>query len=65
MNSAADDLIENSNLQEPMERALDQMENAFIRVETKLQKQRLKTIKEKKEDQKQNRGKNLSTITWI
>ena len=33
-----------------MERALDQMENAFIRVETKLQKQRLKTIKEKKED---------------
>ena len=52
MNSAADDLIENSNLQEPMERALDQMENAFIRVETKLQKQRLKTIKEKKEDQK-------------
>merc|ERR1712235_229136 len=32
----------------PMERALDQMENVFIRVETKRQKQRLKTIKEKK-----------------
>ena len=65
MNSASDEMIEYSNLQGPMERALDQMENAFIRVETKLQKQRLKTIKEKKEDQKQDRGKNSSTITWI
>ena len=42
----------------PIEKALDQMENAFIRVETKRRKQkteeyfeqRLKTIEEKKED---------------
>ena len=42
-----------------MEKALDQLDNAFIRVETKRRKQmseehfeqRLKTIEEKKEDQ--------------
>ena len=40
--------------QGPMEKALDQMENAFIKVETKRRKERseqkLKTIEEKKED---------------
>jgi len=54
---AAEKKLDNSHF-EPMKKALDQLDNAFIRVETKRRKQmseeyfeqRLKTIEEKKED---------------
>jgi len=54
---AAEKKLDNSHF-EPMEKALDQLDKAFIRVETKRRKQmseeyfeqRLKTIEEKKED---------------